>query len=131
MFDKLEEKHNTSELDHELAVKALTKLKEGFSSEFQEFELSYCAQTVVIPQVKQSLTCWSPLAGRNESLPHLTTFTQWREILEAGGDTQPGADTPMAAYHFLVWESWVPMVRLAVQRWHSRNPQPLVAFLEL
>eukprot|EP00090_Calanus_glacialis_P026300 TRINITY_DN41326_c0_g1_i1.p1 TRINITY_DN41326_c0_g1~~TRINITY_DN41326_c0_g1_i1.p1 ORF type:complete len:713 (+),score=291.77 TRINITY_DN41326_c0_g1_i1:106-2244(+) len=131
VLDKLEEKHNTGELDHELAVKAFTKLKEEFSSEFQEFELSYCAQTVVIPLVKQSLTSWSPLAGRNESLPHLTTFTQWREILEAGGDTQPGADTPMAAYHSLVWESWVPLVRLAVQRWHSRDPQPLVAFLEL
>jgi len=131
VLDKLEERHITGELDQELAVKAFTKLKEEFSSEFQEFELSYCAQTVVIPLVKQSLVTWSPLAGRNESLPHLTTFTQWREILEAGGDTQPGADTPMAAYHSLVWECWVPLVRLAVQRWHSRDPQPLVAFLEL
>jgi len=131
VLDKLEEKHNSGELDHELAIKAFTKLKEEFASEFEEFELSYCAQTVVIPLVKQSLASWSPLAGRNESLPHLTTFTQWREILEGGGDTQPGADTPMAAYHSLVWECWVPLVRLAVQRWHSRDPQPLVAFLEL
>jgi len=131
VLDKLEEKHNTGELDHELAVKAFTKLKEEFSTEFQEFEVSYAAQTVVIPLVKQALANWSPLAGRNESLPHLTTFTQWREILEGGGDVQPGSDTPMAAYHSLVWECWVPLVRLAVQRWHSRDPQPLVAFLEL
>jgi len=131
VLDKLEAKHNAGELDQELAVKAFTKLKEEFSSEFQEFEVSYSAQTVVIPLVKQALANWSPLAGRNESLPHLTTFTQWREILEGGGDVQPGGDTPMAAYHSLVWECWVPLVRLAVQRWHSRDPQPLVSFLEL
>ena len=93
--------------------------------------LTCSIQTVVVPLVKDSLTDWSPLAGRNESLPHLTTFTQWREVLEAGPEHQPGADTPMAAYHSLVWECWLPAVRLAVQRWQSRQPEPLVAFLEL
>ena len=52
-------------------------------------------------------------------------------MLEAGPEHQPGADTPMAAYHSLVWECWLPAVRLAVQRWQSRQPEPLVAFLEL
>ena len=123
VLDSLEQQHNTGHLDHELAVRAFTKLKEEFPKEFHEFELSYCAQTVVIPLVKRSLGSWTnPLAGRNESLPHLTTFTQWREILEPGdgGYTGAGADTPMPAYHSLVWECWVPHVRLAVQRWHSR-----------
>ena len=49
MLDRLEEKHNTGELDHELAVKVFTKLKEEFSSEFQEFELSYCAKSLPSP----------------------------------------------------------------------------------
>ena len=123
VLDNLEQQHNTGHLDHELAVRAFTKLKEEFPKEFHEFELSYCAQTVVIPLVKRSLGSWTnPLAGRNESLPHLTTFTQWREILDQGdgGYTGAGADTPMPAYHSLVWECWVPHVRLAVQRWHSR-----------
>jgi len=139
VLDKLEEKHNTGDLDHELAIKAFTKLKDEFPREFHEFEIGYCAQTVVIPLVKRSLGTWSnPLASRNESLPHLTTFTQWREILDMGDNSDyysgqnPGqGDTPMPAYHSLVWECWLPHVRLAVQRWHSREPQPLVAFLDM
>ena len=134
VLDKLEQKHNTGELDHELAIRAFTKLKDEFPSEFQEFEISYCAQTVVIPLVKRSLGNWTnPLSGRNESLPHLTTFTQWREILDTGDHGYYGdqGETPMPAYHSLVWECWIPHVRLAVQRWHSREPQPLVAFLDL
>ena len=64
-------------------------------------------------------------------MPHLATFTQCREILEARGDTEPEADTVMAAYHSRVWECWVSLVRLVVQGWHSRDPQSLVVFLEV
>ena len=134
VLDKLEEKHNSGALDHDLAVQAFTKLKDEFPREFRVYELHYCAQTVVIPLVKQSLSSWSNiLSSKNQSLPHLTTFTQWRDILDTGdtGEHGPGADTPMPAYHSLVWECWLPHVRLAVQRWHSREPQPLVMFLEL
>ena len=131
VLDTLEENHHRGSLDQETAVRAFTRLKEEFPKEFKTFELSYCAQTVVVPLVKESLEGWSPLAGRNHSLPHLTTFTQWREILECGPDHQNSADAPMQAYHSLVWEAWLPQVRLAVQRWQSRQPEPLVAFLEL
>ena len=131
VLDTLEENHNSGSLDQETAVRAFTRLKEEFPREFKTFELSYCAQTVVVPLVKESLEDWNPLAGRNQSLPHLTTFTQWREILECGPDHQNSADAPMQAYHSLVWEAWLPQVRLAVQRWHSRQPESLVAFLEL
>ena len=37
----------------------------------------------------------------------------------------------MPAYHNLIWEAWVPIVRLAVQRWQSRQPDPLIGKLEL
>ena len=133
VLDQLEARHSTGNLDQEMAVEAFTKLKEEFPAEFTDFELSYCAQTVVIPVVSRSLKDWRPLAGRNESLPHLTTFTAWRSVLgESGpGDRRPGLDSPMPAYHSLVWECWVPVVRLAVQRWHSRDPTPLTSFLEL
>jgi len=43
--------------------------------------------------VKSSLLGWTPLAGKNESIPHLTTFTQWRDILEEESNQfilQPG-----------------------------------------
>ena len=49
---------------------------------FQEFELQYMASTIVVPLVRNSLSDWVPLAGRNESIPHLTTFTQWKDILD-------------------------------------------------
>ena len=132
VLDSLEEKHNTGNLDHEIAVRAFTRLKEEFPKEFREFEISGCAGTVVIPLVKRSLAGWTdPLAGRNTSLAHLTTFTQWREILDLGELHSGDTNSPMPAYDSLIWECWVPQVRLAVQRWHSRDPQPLVSFLEL
>ena len=36
---------------------------------------------------------WVPLAGKNDSIPHLTTFTQWKDILDDeryNYITQPG-----------------------------------------
>ena len=78
VLDMLENSHNSGKLDQDTAVKAFSRLKEEFGTEFRDFELAYCAQTVVVPLVKESLSTWSPLAGRNESLPHLTTFTQVR-----------------------------------------------------
>lgn len=136
VLDNLEEKHNSGALDHDLAVQAFTKLKDEFPREFADYELHYCGQTVVIPLVKSSLANWNNLlSGRNASLTHLTTFTQWRDILDTGhGDddySHGDSESPMPAYHSLVWECWLPHVRLAVQRWHSREPQPLVSFLEL
>jgi len=84
--------------------------------------------------VKNSMMDWVPLAGKNESIPHLTTFTQWKDILDDERYNyikQPAAGDPMPAYHNLVWEAWVPIVRLAVQRWQSRQPDPLIGLLEL
>ena len=39
-----------------------------------------------------------------------------------------GPAEPMPAYHTLLWEAWIPVVRLAVQRWQSRQsvPDPLI-----
>ena len=37
----------------------------------------------------------------------------------------------MPSYHTLVWEAWIPMVRLAIQRWQSRMPDSLVGQLIL
>ena len=54
----------------------------------------YVASTIVVPLVKSSLLGWTPLAGKNESIPHLTTFTQWRDILEEESNQfilQPGS----------------------------------------
>ena len=132
VLDRLEERHNAGHLDNELAVRAFTKLKEEFPKQFREYEISLCAGTVVIPLVKSSLADWKdPLAGRNSSLPHLTTFTQWREILDLGEHHSVDSSRPMPAYDSLVWECWVPHVRLAVQRWDNKNSQPLVSFLDL
>jgi len=134
VIDRLEQKFVSGSLDMELALKAFKKLKDEFGKEFKEFELQYMASTIVVPLVKNSLTDWVPLAGRNESIPHLTTFTQWKDILDDESlqpMTQPGPEDVMPSYHTLVWEAWIPMVRLAIQRWQSRMPDSLVGFLEL
>ena len=55
----------------QFAVKAFTKLKEESSKGFT-IKLPYCGQTVVISLIKQSLSSWSTVAGRNESLHHIT-----------------------------------------------------------
>ena len=56
--------------------------------------IQYIASTIVVPLVKTSMLGWVPLAGKNESLPHLTTFTQWKDILEDDASlrvvSQPG-----------------------------------------
>ncbi|XP_023335481.1 tuftelin-interacting protein 11 [Eurytemora carolleeae] len=134
VIDRLEQKFVDGTLDMELALKAFQRLKDEFQKEFREFELQYVASTIVVPLVKSSLLGWTPLAGKNESIPHLTTFTQWRDILEEESNQfilQPGPSEPMPAYHTLLWEAWIPTVRLAVQRWQSRQPDSLIGFLEL
>jgi len=134
VIDRLEQKFVDGSLDMELALKAFRKLKDEFSKEFQEFELQYVASTIVVPLVAKSMERWIALAGKNESIPHLTVFTQWKDILDDEANqyiSQPGPDKAMPAYHTLVWEAWIPVVRLAIQRWQSRFPDPLIGFLEL
>ena len=61
----------------------------------------YVATTIVVPMVKSSLLGWVPLAGKNESIPHLTTFTQWKDILDEERNQyikQPGTHNTYLAY---------------------------------
>ena len=116
VIDKLEEKHTKDNLDMELALRAFQKLKEEFGQEFQEYQLGYMASTIVIPLLHKSLAGWQPLAGRQENLPIIELFTKWKDVLNDDSfpaTVQPGPDQPMAPYHNLVWETWLPQVRVA------------------
>ncbi|XP_046748597.1 septin-interacting protein 1 [Diprion similis] len=123
IVDQLMDQSNDLSLE-ETAV-AFKDLQEKYYEEYKMYELGELATGLVGPKVKEFLATWNPLT--NPTLP-IPLFKQWKNILETGRSTlQNGALEP---YDQLVWNSWMPSIRGAVQQWACRQPDPLVDLLE-
>ena len=96
------------DLDIDSAREMLEKLAETYPKEYVGLQMPYIAMTTVVPLLKAKLQSWNCLAE-----PHLyiEEFMQWRSILRHNPNEHRQTD-PMTPYHTLLWESWMPTVRL-------------------
>ena len=95
-------------MDLDSAREMLEKLAETYPKEYNGLQMPYIAMTTVVPLLKARLQSWNCLAE-----PHLyiEEFLQWRSILRHNPNEHRQTD-PMTPYHTLLWESWMPAVRL-------------------
>nr|CAD7587242.1 unnamed protein product [Timema genevievae] len=107
MIDKSDNKEDSLTLDQ--AAEAFKELQEKFYEEYRLYELGELAVSLVAPLVKEKLSTWRPLESPTEPL---NLFTQWREILQAD---QGALSVTQDPYHKLLWESWMPSLRITVR----------------
>lgn len=100
----------TNDLSLEETAEAFKDLQNKYYEEYKMYELGDLATSLVGPKVKDFLATWNPLMDPKHPIP---LFRLWKNILETGRSTlQSGALQP---YDQLVWNSWMPSVRGAVQ----------------
>lgn len=75
------------------------------------YEVYSLADSVVRPLFNDYLSAWSPL--QDPALP-VKMFQQWRIILEQD-QAHTLSTSAQDPYHKLLWNSWMPCVRIAVR----------------
>ncbi|XP_014226937.1 tuftelin-interacting protein 11 [Trichogramma pretiosum] len=115
-----------SEMNLKETAEAFKYLQDRHFDEYKAFRLGDLACTFISPKFKEYLSLWSPLLQPN--LP-LSLFEEWKEILQNGALYDQRRS--MAPYDQLVWNSWMPPVRIAIQNWICRQPENLVDLIEM
>lgn len=117
--EKLETLHLEKRLDLESAEEMFKTLRDDHPNEYRTYELAHIAVTIVTPLLKDKLKGWQVL---DAPFKYKTLYGQWYHLLES-------ADSPESPFYNLVWESWMPSVRMAINLWNTRNPDALIEFL--
>ncbi|EPQ19912.1 Tuftelin-interacting protein 11 [Myotis brandtii] len=83
---------------------------------------------IVYPLMKEYFKEWDPL---KDCTYGTEIISKWKRLLE---NDQPlshgGQDLSADAFHRLIWEDWMPLVRNSVTQWQPRNCEPMVDFLD-
>ncbi|CAD1471179.1 unnamed protein product [Heterotrigona itama] len=115
----------TSQLTLQETANAFKDLQDKYYEEYKMYELGELASSFVGPKIKDCLTNWNPLIQPKQCIK---LFHQWKNILVTGTTTLQ--TRTMHPYDHLVWNSWMPSIRGAVQQWMCRQPEPLIELLE-
>lgn len=124
--EKLEGLHEAGRLSLEDALDMFRAIAEDHPREYRVYELPHIATTIVAPLLKAELKDWRPLDRPRDHVPELQ---EWKDILRVS-DQQPHSDDYPDPFYTLVWEAWMPSVRVAVNAWNTREPDPLIEFLK-
>ncbi|KAF6729605.1 Tuftelin-interacting protein 11 [Oryzias melastigma] len=98
-------------------------LQTDYYEEYKTMGLADLAVAVVHPLLKEKLHSWEPL---KDSAYCLEDIGQWRAILESRDLRTSGPDSNMDPYHRLLWEVWIPVMRVCVSGWQPRMVGPMV-----
>lgn len=123
IVDKL--RSETNELSLEETAEAFKDLQDNYYEEYKLYDLGELASSFVAPKIKDCLLSWHPLMQPKQPMK---LFEQWKSILENGITTLQSRT--MHPYDQLVWNSWMPSIRGAIQQWTCRQPESLIELIE-
>uniref|UniRef100_F6SXR8 Tuftelin-interacting protein 11 n=1 Tax=Equus caballus TaxID=9796 RepID=F6SXR8_HORSE len=83
---------------------------------------------IVYPLMKEYFNEWDPL---KDCTYGTEIISKWKSLLENDQLLSHGEQDLLAdAFHRLIWEVWMPLVRNIVTQWQPRNCDPMVDFLD-
>ncbi|GLH13300.1 Septin-interacting protein 1 [Gryllus bimaculatus] len=109
------------------AAEFFKEIQEDYYEEYMLYDIGSLAIQIVAPLLKEKLVSWNPL--ENASGP-LGLFKQWKDILEVDSNSSLTGGSSQDPYHKLLWETWMPNVRIAINNWNCRACEPLIELLE-
>ncbi|XP_067004991.2 tuftelin-interacting protein 11 [Anabrus simplex] len=119
--------NKTDPLTLEKAAQYFKEIQEKYYEEYRMYELGDLAAVLVAPILKERLQSWTPF---EKPLEPISLFKQWKDILEMGQTQTLTTTSTQDPYHKLVWEAWMPSVRIAINNWNCRVCEPLIEFIE-
>ena len=126
--EKLESFHEKGDLDLESAKQMFEKMQDKFPQDYRYLEMPYMAMTIVVPLLKKRLQDWSPMTAPHV---HMDEFIQWKSLLQMPNAQEKRQTEPMDPFHHLLWESWMPSIRLAITSWNPQTPDALIKLLNV
>lgn len=123
--------HLTSN-DESLTLKEIAEsyeeLQEKYTTEYVMYDLASLAPALVRPLLKTELASWDPL---KEPARPADILVRWRRILDKSQSSGPlAAPTFLDPYHRLLWDAWMPCIRIAVNAWNVKSPEAMVELLQ-
>jgi len=120
-------KHGTMTLED--VASSYRELQEKHSAEYFMYDMAALAPGIIRPLLKTKLSSWEPLSD-----PHgpISYFSKWKALLstEQSPHTLTSA-TIQDPYHRILWDAWMPCVRIAIHAWTVKNSEPLLDFLQV
>ncbi|XP_062823127.1 tuftelin-interacting protein 11 [Anolis carolinensis] len=86
------------------------------------------AAAIAFPLVREHFRQWQPLKDCRYGTE---VMAKWKSLLENDHLlSHGGQDLSSDAFHRLMWETWMPIVRETVSQWQARDCVPMVDFLD-
>ncbi|RZF44102.1 hypothetical protein LSTR_LSTR004474 [Laodelphax striatellus] len=129
IVEGLMEKSENNTLTLDLAADAFQDLQTNYLSEYCTYEVQALALGVVLPLFKDQLCAWPVLQA-----PHapVDAFRRWKALLHAtDASMQFGGVASTDPYQRLIWDAWMPCVRIAVSTWNCRDYGKMLELLEI
>lgn len=95
-------------------------LQVSHTAEYYALDLDYLAVEYLLPLVKKYMQCWQPLHDPQHGV---SLFSELRDILEYPREVEENLEqsVPVDVYGRIVWECWMPRIRLCVSMWSARQ----------
>ncbi|KFD61936.1 hypothetical protein M514_07688 [Trichuris suis] len=107
----------------------INRLQNEFCDEYKLYGLSVIALSHVLPLLKAYFLNWDALGNPDYGVD---LMIDWRTLLEENSNWNGSSRVAdLDTYHQIVWMTWMPSMRKAVQKWNVREPEPLLLLLEL
>ncbi|BES97401.1 Septin-interacting protein 1 [Nesidiocoris tenuis] len=111
----------------EMAV-AFKRLKDKHPTEYMMYDLSSLAPSFIRPILRSTLSSWDPMKAPKEPFAE---FAQWRLVLsETQSSHTLSAATLQNPFDRLLWDAWMPCIRIAVNAWNVKDPDPMMTLLD-
>eukprot|EP00116_Pleurobrachia_bachei_P001896 sb/3462158/ len=91
---------------------------------YTRYNLKDVLPSVLYPKLREMMRLWQPPLNPAFAFD---IFLTWRDLLEE--NPKAGCRGSMDPYHHMLWEVWMPYMRLAVQNWNPRESGPLLAMI--
>lgn len=103
-------------------------LKNNFYQEYKVYNLSELCLPLLVPIFSRLYTNWNPFNDEDNKVLYLENYREWKTILEDANSSSHRHQ--MDTFHRLLWESWMPSVRFAIQRHNIRECLSIIDFID-
>ncbi|KAK3926472.1 Tuftelin-interacting protein 11 [Frankliniella fusca] len=116
-------------LDLEQCSQAFKKLQDQHYEAYRMYDIGDLAPDILKPLFQKEMADWNPFEHPTK---FLSLFSKWKRILEKDNSAMYSNSliTMRDPYHRLVWETWMPIVRVYINTWNCRDCIPLISLLE-
>eukprot|EP00794_Sanderia_malayensis_P003562 gene3562-4067_t len=124
--------HNSDEpLSLQGLVDLFHMLQDKYYEEYKMYSLDCLVIPLGFPLLQNHFKAWRPLTEQHYGRD---VVRLWRDLLEekqpVGYGREQGQKN-MNSFEKIIWEVWMPHIRMAISQWNPRDPDPLITLIDI